>query len=243
MKVLGGAPVLLRAVVIVLIALVSGCDDAQDFKTYDAPPVPGRNKIMFVGNSITFHPPKQEVEWGNSNGMAASNKEHDYAHIILRFLNINEGDSYIRNFYPFETDSSVAHSHIQSLSEAFAQKPDMLVLQLGDNVRVVKSDPLSSIAQLYNFWFGYGELVVAAKESVKNVYCVSTWWRSRVKDYVIKSQCEAGGGRYIYIGDIYTDPKNPDLGKVDYSVTAVDAHPKDYGMLQIALRIKAAMGE
>lgn len=221
--------------------MVSGCDKAKEFETYEAPPVPEAIEVMVVGNSITLHPPSVEIDWKNNNGMAASEKSKDYAHIVVSGLGVGVEKSYIRNFYPFETDSSIAQSHVASLENALSKKPRIIILQLGDNVRVVKSEPVSSFFQLLNFWFDYGRLVEESKRNTGSLYCVSTWWESTLKDYIIKSRCESSGGAYVYIGDIYPDPANPDRAKVDYSVSGVDAHPKDYGMRKIAERITSAI--
>ena len=41
-------------------------------------------RVLFVGNSITKHAPKEEIGWFGDWGMAASEAENDYAHIIAR---------------------------------------------------------------------------------------------------------------------------------------------------------------
>ena len=42
-------------------------------------------RVLFVGNSITLHGYKPEIGWyGENYGMAASKKENDYVHIVMR---------------------------------------------------------------------------------------------------------------------------------------------------------------
>lgn len=43
-------------------------------------------KVVCLGNSITKHPYKQEVEWYADWGMAASKEEFDYCHVLQRRL-------------------------------------------------------------------------------------------------------------------------------------------------------------
>lgn len=40
-------------------------------------------RILFVGNSITRHAPKQEIGWLDDWGMAASSAENDFVHLLM----------------------------------------------------------------------------------------------------------------------------------------------------------------
>ena len=40
-------------------------------------------RILFAGNSITKHSPRPAMGWDNDCGMAASDVDHDYVHLIL----------------------------------------------------------------------------------------------------------------------------------------------------------------
>lgn len=42
--------------------------------------ISGNPKILFVGNSITKHAPKADINWLNDCGMAASQTDKDYAY-------------------------------------------------------------------------------------------------------------------------------------------------------------------
>ena len=43
-------------------------------------------KVLFVGNSITKHAPAPTIGWYGDWGMAASKKENDYVHLIMKKL-------------------------------------------------------------------------------------------------------------------------------------------------------------
>ena len=46
----------------------------------------GKIKITFLGNSISRHMPKPEIGWVHDWGMAASSRENDYVHVMVREL-------------------------------------------------------------------------------------------------------------------------------------------------------------
>ena len=43
----------------------------------------GTPRILFIGNSVTWHGPKEDIGWTGDWGMAASSAEKDYAHLVL----------------------------------------------------------------------------------------------------------------------------------------------------------------
>lgn len=219
----------------------SGCAPKKEFKEIDPPKTPDDTEIAFIGNSLTYHLDSAEQGWYESHGMAAKYESTDYVHVTLRKIGTASRNAYIRNFYPFESDDSVTKRHIDSLAPVLAKHPKIVVVQLGDNVELNKKQKIQSVFNLYNFWSAYGDLMSAIKNGDAQIYCVSTWWQSDWKDRVIKRRCESAGGTYVYIGDIYTDPKNTDRNTVDYPSPMVDSHPKDYGMKEIADRLVAAI--
>jgi len=58
---------------------------------------------------------------------------------------------------------------------------------------------------------------------------------------VIKSTCESNGGKYVFIGDIYVNPANPETKKKSFTNSGVNAHPKDWSMREIASRLSASV--
>ena len=43
-------------------------------------------RIMFLGNSMTYHGKKESIGWYNQWGMAASKEENDYVHRLVSLL-------------------------------------------------------------------------------------------------------------------------------------------------------------
>ena len=40
------------------------------------------NRILFLGNSLTLHGPREEIGWKHNWGMAASAPERDFVHLV-----------------------------------------------------------------------------------------------------------------------------------------------------------------
>ena len=48
-------------------------------------------KVLFLGNSITKHGPKADIDWSGNWGMAASAEAKDYVHLVTKALTDKAG--------------------------------------------------------------------------------------------------------------------------------------------------------
>lgn len=203
------------------------------FEQHAVPVLPRIIQIAFIGNSLTLHEPSYDIGWHHSHGMAASEASLDYVHQTLLLLGIHPENAYIRNFYPFENDVSVTDGHLQSLEPLWESRPPVVVLQLGDNV--------GSQMELNNLEHNFKLLVESASRHEGRVFCLSTWWKSPIKDKLIETLCHSNGGTFVYIGDLYAHQDNTDRQRQTYVHAGVENHPKDWAMLKIAERLVAAI--
>lgn len=182
--------------------------------------------LVVIGNSITLHGPNPEIGWYGNWGMAASAAEKDYAHLSAAALG---GVLVIPDHADFERspDSSIAAI---PAAVAGVTPESLVVVQLGDNV-----------ADASGFRRAYGQLLDAISHRAGSLICLSTWWRNAELDGMIEVECSAHGGAYVFIGDIYSDPANPDQQAPLYWHGGVNAHPHDWGMARIAGRVVAAV--
>lgn len=51
----------------------------------------GTKRVLFFGNSITRHGPKESIGWSGDWGMAASCREKDYVHLVISELDKKYG--------------------------------------------------------------------------------------------------------------------------------------------------------
>tara|TARA_B110000908_G_scaffold157548_1_gene197788 strand:+ start:194 stop:976 length:783 start_codon:yes stop_codon:yes gene_type:complete len=196
----------------------------------EAPYFEGNAKAIILGNSLTVHAPATDLGWNGFYGMAASSKKADYVHQLLHILGINSELAYIRNMYPLEVDSSPIFEFKKQLENLFANSlnADVVVLQLGDNVRNRKGSTKElsiSMNEIFNS---------IPKDIHSSVFCVSTYWGKSIVDNVIRDICEKYNSSFVYIGDIFPR-QNLNIDK--YEFHGVNIHPKDREMLMIAERI------
>lgn len=183
-------------------------------------PVPPFNNILFVGNSLTLHAPAPEIGWMGNWGMAASAESKDYAHVFAaKFPDARQTEL---NLGTFET--SYRTFDVTSLDSVPGGRPDLVIVELGDNV-----------ADVSDYQTYYRTLIehIEHKTSAR-VLCASTWFRKRGIDAAIHDACTSGGGRYVDLSVISINPANQAGSERTFGDAGVAGHPGDRGMSAIA---------
>lgn len=221
-----------RLVYVFLTAVVAACNGAGFSADKAVTPSKTRassapNKVVFVGNSLTLHVESVELGWPNHWGMAASAQRNDYAHLTGFALGFPVT---VINMAGLETDTPAHLVRLPEIARSI-DRDTFVVVQLGDNVQATA---------LNDFKPAYGRLLDTVGGSAR-LACVSTWWRNAAADALIREQCTLRGGRYVYIGDIHTDPASQDGRGPRFAIEAVNAHPHDWGMARIAQRLVEAL--
>ena len=161
-----------------------------------------------------------------AGGLAASSQDKDYLHLTGVAMNLPVTTVSV-NYAERNPDSVNVNLDLQTVAAAGIDSSTVVVVELGDNVPDSKE---------LDFAGSYEKLLDAVAPRLKLV-CTSTFWERPSVDIVIKHECESKGGLYTYIGNIYTDPNNPDRSDHKYSNPGVNRHPHDWGMAQISARI------
>ena len=187
-------------------------------------------KVMFIGNSITIHEPKEEIGWVKKCGMAASDIDHDYVHIVYRYLCNKHPKTSICVFNGgnWEVDFMNKSRLDVILKAAKEYQPDLIIVRIGENYRreyMEQHDP-------YN---GFFPLINGLKETCNNVFMTSLFWRYDNLDLAISRVAKELNVPLIPLTDLGDSREN--MAFDQYGETIYSTHPGDLGMQRIADRI------
>lgn len=218
----------LKTIIILFVAGVIGLIGCDGGSSVPAPAVKAApTDLVVIGNSLTKYGPVPSIDWYGSWGMAASAGDKDFAHLVASSMHLPLTSA--TSFSALELTPAASAADIPAMAMP-VKSTTMVVIQLGDNVQ---------LSVVPDFAPQYGKLLDAVNKA-RMLICTSTWWKDDTKDAVIKTACTEHGGRYVFIGDIRTDPANLDGLGVPFSNADVNAHPHDWGMARIAERIVSA---
>jgi len=176
--------------------------------------------IIFIGNSITYHPPGPDAGWYGNFGMAASSEDTDYVNIVSKKLNasfkaLNLAE-WERGFWYYDYSELDKH-------KGWA---DIAIIKLGENV-----------TEIIDFKRSFNELLEHV--DCKNTIVLSTWWDKliypQVNDYM-RSVTMANNFQWVQLPEHDTT-----YDATNFKDKDVSSHPGDKGMLLIAESILAAM--
>lgn len=185
-------------------------------------------KILVIGNSITYHPPDPTIGWNADWGMAASAPDKDYFSQLRDSLQSHlPGLQLIReNVYPFERQfASLDYSQYQHLRDF---KADLLIIRLGENVSPEALQEWNFSEELQNFagylTSGDGRVIIS-----------STFWPNPRVNEQLHHAASHGKWEFVELSD---------LGQVagfmalkDFKNESVASHPNNLGMEIIARRL------
>ncbi len=213
----------------------------------EAEPVPSEEDIerknedynyLAIGNSITLH--GIESIWWNEIGMAASYEDHDYFHLVLKYLeeNNNNVKGIPFNFVEWEIESQDRAKTLNSLDQYLDSELDLVTIQLGENVR-----DLTTYAEDYVSLINY----VKEKAPKARILVIEDFWSDEYSTELEKTIAEKTGVDFVslegitnnseYFCGLNTIVYDKDGGEHIVEEVAVANHPGDKGMAAIASRI------
>jgi len=224
----------LALVFIVAIGTLGTMIQAEESKA-----APRFEKILFLGNSITLHGPSKKIGWEGNWGMAASALEKDYVHVVTRSLAKSSGmtpKALAKNIAAFERQYAT-YDLKENLQDAFAFKPDLVVVAIGENVPKLESEEAKA-----QFQASVEKLLKEVKSDNQPTIIVrSCFWPNPAKDEALRQACQQAGGKFVDISSLGKDEANYARSERDIPHAGVAAHPGDRGMQAIAAALLKAL--
>lgn len=198
----------------------------------------GQFKYLAIGNSLTLH--AKTSFWWNENGMAASDKNHDYFHLVVDYLNTNNGPVYAvpTNFAAWEVQTHDRDETLMFLEPYLNKEIDLITIQVAENAHDISTFEKDFIS-LINF--------VKDKCPKARVLVVGDFWKYSNRDEQKERACKKAGAEYVslhgikdnkeYFCGIGTRVLGDDGKEHIVEHDGVAAHPGDKGMKAIAERI------
>lgn len=183
-------------------------------------------RVVFIGNSITRHPPKEEIGWSGNWGMAATSADNDYVHNLMRQIqNVNaEANFMVTNDYGFE--QQYWDFDLEKLAEIRKYEASLIFLCIGDNV-------IEDQVESKNFGLYYQNLLDYINAGGKSqVVCASCFWPKTNTDRLMKEAAACKGCLFVDIG--YLSQEEQNMAKGQFWHDGVASHPSDRGMSGIA---------
>lgn len=196
-------------------------------------------KVLFLGNSITKHGPKADIDWTGNWGMAASAEAKDYVHVFTASLAQKQGSTpeiLVKNIADFERTHQ-GYDFATKLKGAIDFQADLIVLAIGENVPALKTPEEKT-----KFQEAVTKLLTTLKGDRKPVILVrSGFWANAAKDEALHGASDAVGGTFADIGALAKDKSLYGRAEREFKHDGVANHPGDKGMAAIAAALMKAL--
>jgi hypothetical protein len=166
--------------------------------------------------------------WDYEAGMAASDLEHDYVHVLLNKISREKqyGIEYIViNIADFERNFEQFNYARLEMVKNF--EPEIILFQIGENV---STESLKTKGKL--FVKNYMEMINYCNS--KNTIVCLPFWPNREKINVITEVALNAETYLVDLSHLGIEPLNRAKSENKYDHAGVAAHPGDYGMNNIA---------
>jgi len=196
-------------------------------------------KVLFLGNSITKHGPKADIDWTGNWGMAASAEAKDYVHLVTKALSEKQGTApevLVKNIADFER-AYAGYDIAGKLKEAVDFQADLIIVAIGENVPGLKTP--EDKAKLQE---AVTKLITTLKADRQPTILVrSCFWANAAKDEALQKACAAVSGIYVNISPMSKVEANFARSERPFKHAGVANHPGDQGMAAIADAIVKAL--
>ena len=184
-------------------------------------------RILFAGNSITKHSPRPAMGWLNDCGMAASDIDHDYVHLLLSKIREYDKNAAwaIAQVGGYEANLFNGAKPGDHHSEAADFDADIIIMFYGANTPK-EYDTMENPPRTFGDAYEEMRNFLDKSGKARVIHCQGFYVRPKLDKEKIKI-CEKYGDTWVSLGDIGT--REETHGRFN--------HPSDLGMQIIAEKL------
>ena len=217
--------------------------EAEKDKTFD---------YLAIGNSITQHPVVEDLWWGEW-GMAASDEEHDFYHLVTKAIEgkYKSTSSNVLNYTIWESPYYDRQHTLKFLDGYLNEDLDFITIDLGENC--IKGNDQSSEEFQEELTRDYADLVdyIAEKCPKAKIVMIGCYWERPESDAAKQVVCQDKKIDYIDLSSIRgseyrvgeRDVQGADGQTHTIDVGPVAEHPGDLAMQYIADQVVSCLPE
>ncbi len=194
---------------------------------------PSSLRVLILGNSITLHAPAPNIGWTGNWGMAASEANKDFAHLLIGKLEAQTGrkvEAKIENIASFERRVAGFPSEEQ-VQGYLSFKPELIVIAIGENIAAWPDD-----AARKQFESEFIALVnrIHDPKHPEHTFLRTCFWANNAKDSMIQAVAKATNSTFVDIHELSGVEKYFARSERKFEHAGVANHPGDAGMQAIA---------
>ena len=199
-------------------------------KTDDVTSVPSYANVLILGNSITYSPANPSMGWNSNCGMAATEPDNDYVHLLTARLKAANKSCIVisKNISQFEYFFDT-YNYTDSLKTYRDSKPDLIIMRIGEDVTRISDSVLfeKKYVELLNY-------LKANNPNVKILAVGSVWPERELSNKVMAKYSD-----YISLISLQNDLTNFSFGL--FANSGIENHPSNKGMKSISDQIWTAL--
>ena len=187
-------------------------------------------RVLFAGNSITWHSYAPQIGWTNNCGMAASETEKDYVHILMRKIKEKNPDAAFCITQVADWEREFMHGEDTYEKDEAGREfgADLIIM------RCVENCPYDNFNS-EKFIEEYKKLMEFLDKDKKARFIITTGFWKHTGDDSIRKVAKETGGPLVELGDLGELDEMKAIGLFEHN--GVANHPGDKGMQAIADRI------
>lgn len=199
-------------------------------------------KILVIGNSLSIHAIAKDIGWNYFSGMAATSIEKDYVHLLFKKIEnkLPNRNLYLRISQFANFERNLATLNPKSLDSLISYQPDLIIFQLGENVRIQNQKDETLFEEKYI------ELINSFKQNGNPMtICTTPFFPSLPKNEIVQKVALETNSYLVDLSHLpllntenyAKDEKNYSGDKSVWKVGGIGIHPGDIGMENIAEQI------